>query len=90
MTNDTLIHEEALYMLTHKATVRQTGKHFNRSKTTVHNDMREKLPYIDGKLAVEVAKLLNFNLKARSQRGGESTRIKWKRIKGDVNRNEKV
>lgn len=84
MTNDTLIYEEAQYMLAHKATVRQTGKHFNRSKTAVHNDMREKLPYIDGHLAIEVAKLLNFNFKAKAQRGGEATRIKWKEIKGDV------
>ena len=77
-----LIYQEAIYMLNNKATVRQTGAHFGRSKSAVHKDMRERLPYINGSLALEVARLLNFNLEDRSKRGGLATSARWKRIKG--------
>ena len=70
MKLDDLVCREAKYMLENKATVRETGKAFGRSKSTIHKDMRIKLPEIDGVLAREVAKLLNFNLADRARRGG--------------------
>ena len=72
--NDDLITREALYMIEHKATVRQTGSHFNRSKSAVHRDMRKVLPNIDYSLATEVSKLLKFNIAERAHRGGAATR----------------
>ena len=78
------IYEEAIYMLNHKATVRQTGAHFGRSKSAIHKDMRERLPHINRTLATEVAKLMKFNLDERAKRGGASTGARWKRIKGEV------
>ena len=73
---------EANYIIDHNATVRQTGEFFGRSKSAVHHDMREKLPYINGSLAKEVAKVLQFNLVDRAHRGGASTKARWQRIKG--------
>lgn len=79
MELDSLICEEAQYMLEHKATVRQTGKVFGRAKSTIHHDMREKLPYINRGLAEEVSELLHFNLEDRARRGGMA--LKGKRRK---------
>ena len=77
------IYEEAIYMLNHKATVRQTGAHFGRSKSAIHKDMRERLPHVNRNLATEIAALLNFNLEDRSRRGGIATKRKY--IKRKVN-----
>ena len=75
------IYEEAIYMINHKATVRQASAHFGRSKSAIHKDMRERLPRINGTLASEIAALLNFNLEDRSRRGGIASQKKQKRIK---------
>ena len=77
VTNN-MIYEEAIYMLNHKATVRQASAHFGRSKSAIHQDMRERLPRINGTLASEIAMLLNFNLEDRARRGGLATRGKSK------------
>ena len=76
MELNSLICEEAQYMLDNTATVRQTGKVFSRSKSTIHHDMRKKLPYINRGLAEEVAQLLHFNLEDRARRGGMATMSK--------------
>lgn len=75
----TLICREAEYMLEYKSTIRETGRVFNRSKSAVHKDMREKLPQIDKTLAKEVATLLNFNTEERARRGGLARQDKYKR-----------
>lgn len=85
MKLDDLICREAQYMLENKATVRETGKAFGRGKSTIHKDMREKLPEIDGTLATEVAKLLNFNLADRARRGGVVTSSRHKKVTMGVN-----
>jgi putative DeoR family transcriptional regulator (stage III sporulation protein D) len=72
---------EAEYMLEHKSTVRETGKAFGRSKSTIHKDMRDKLPSINRGLAVEIANLLNFNLEDRARRGGIAAKRKRRRRK---------
>ena len=85
MKLDELICREAKYMLENKATVRETGKAFGRSKSAVHKDMRDKLPDIDHNLATEVARLLNFHLEDRARRGGMVTGAKRKKISMGVN-----
>lgn len=85
MELDVLVRREAEYMLKNQATVRQTGAYFGRSKSTVHKDMRERLPRINGFLAREVASLLNFNLMDRARRGGAATRGKHKGYKRKEN-----
>lgn len=58
-------------------TVREAGKHFAVSKSTVHKDLRERLPKIDGKLYERVAKVLELNKDERHIRGGQATKRKW-------------
>ncbi len=66
------------YILESSATVRQTAQVFEVSKSTVHKDVTERLPRIDGKLAAKVRNILEFNKAERHIRGGEATRKKYR------------
>ncbi|MCL2555912.1 MAG: sporulation transcriptional regulator SpoIIID [Firmicutes bacterium] len=66
------------YIINNKATVREVGKRFNVSKSTVHKDVTERLKEIDYEFYLEVKQVLDFNLSERHIRGGISTRIKFK------------
>lgn len=81
MTPEQIICQEAQFMLEHKATVRQVSQHFARSKSTIHYDMRMRLPYVNKALAVEVAKLLEFNTQERTIRGGIATKEKYAKMR---------
>ena len=59
------------------ATVRACAKKFGVSKSTVHKDMRERLPEVDTQLAAQVDKVLGINRAERHLRGGEATRQKY-------------
>ncbi|MGD0152980.1 MAG: sporulation transcriptional regulator SpoIIID [Thermacetogeniaceae bacterium] len=66
------------YILESSATVRQTAQVFDVSKSTVHKDVTERLPRIDGKLASKVRTILELNKAERHIRGGEATRKKYR------------
>lgn len=70
--------EVSNYILESSATVRQTAQVFDVSKSTVHKDVTERLPRIDGKLASEVRNILELNKAERHIRGGEATRKKYR------------
>lgn len=70
--------ESAEYILRTGATVRACAERFDISKTTVHKDMRKRLPDIDRHLAAQVAKVLEKNLEERHIRGGMATRRKYR------------
>ena len=67
----------AKYLVEHKATVRDTAKNFNISKSTVHKDITEKLSKINHELFLEVEKILQQNKLERHIRGGEATKRKY-------------
>lgn len=67
----------AEYIIENNATVRQAGHALGISKSTVHIDMRKKLPLIDINLYENVCKVIDNNLKERHIRGGESTRKRY-------------
>ena len=71
--------EIAEYIVDTGATVRQCAKRFGVSKTTVHKDMRERLPVVCPALAAPVARVLRFNREDRHIRGGDATRRKYLR-----------
>ena len=73
---DYIIIEEAEYLLANKATVRQVATAFNRSKSSIHYDMRKQLPKIDPTLASHVILVLETNLAERAVRGGKA---RWER-----------
>jgi putative DeoR family transcriptional regulator (stage III sporulation protein D) len=80
-TSEEVICKEAQFMLENRATVRQASQHFGRSKSTIHIDMRVRLPYVNKALAVEVAKLLEFNTQERTMRGGIATKEKYAKMR---------
>jgi putative DeoR family transcriptional regulator (stage III sporulation protein D) len=70
--------EVSSYILESSATVRQAAQVFDVSKSTVHKDVTERLPRIDGKLASKVRSILEVNKAERHIRGGEATRKKYR------------
>ncbi|MGD0622951.1 MAG: sporulation transcriptional regulator SpoIIID [Thermacetogeniaceae bacterium] len=70
--------EVSSYILESSATVRQAAQVFDVSKSTVHKDVTERLPRIDGKLASKVRSILELNKAERHIRGGEATRKKYR------------
>ena len=69
------------YMVTHNATVRKTAEQFSISKSTVHKDIRTKLPGLSPELYEKVEKLLELNKQERHIRGGLATKRKYKKKK---------
>lgn len=69
--------EIANYIIEEKATVRQTAKKFEVSKSTVHKDVTERLLQINPSLAQEARKVLDTNKSERHIRGGLATREKY-------------
>ncbi len=65
------------YTISHKATVRSTAKEFGISKSTVHKDLRDRLPYINPTLSKEVNEILDQNKAERHLRGGLATKRKY-------------
>ena len=78
-----IICREAQYIIENNATVRETGRYFGRSKSAVHQDMRDKLPRINRTLAVDVSKILSINLAERHNRGGQSTKERWEKMRSN-------
>ena len=65
------------YILETGATVRQVARVFGVSKSTVHKDVTERLPYINRFIAREIKMILEKNKAERHLRGGEATRQKY-------------
>lgn len=73
----------AKYLVENKSTVRETAKAFNISKSTVHKDITEKLQKINYELFLRVEEVLQFNKLERHLRGGEATKLKYKKARGN-------
>ncbi|TLS35803.1 sporulation transcriptional regulator SpoIIID [Pseudalkalibacillus caeni] len=67
------------YIVETKKTVRVIAKEFGVSKSTVHKDLTERLPEINPDLANEVKDILEYHKSIRHLRGGEATRIKYRK-----------
>lgn len=70
----------ANYIIENKATVRNTAKKFNISKSTVHKDVTERLLKINPALAKTAHSILDENKAERHIRGGIATREKYLRL----------
>ena len=73
--------QAAEYVLETGATVRACAARMGVSKTTIHKDMRLRLPKVDSGLAGKVDAVLRKNLRERHLRGGEATRRKYREEK---------
>ena len=74
--------QAASFMLHTGATVRACAERFGVSKTTIHKDMRERLPAISRPMSRRVDRVLRRNLSERHIRGGEATRRKYAKANG--------
>ena len=72
---------EASYLTNQKKTIREVASTFNVSKSTVHKDLKERLPIIDKNLSTKVDELLLKNFSTKHIRGGEKTRLKYQSLK---------
>ena len=70
----------AEYTLDNHSTVRETAKVLKVSKSTVHVDLTDRLPKIDPQIASEVRGVLMANKAERHIRGGEATRLLYRRL----------
>ena len=89
MTDDIIQRTEAAarYIVRTGATVRQCAKHMGIGKTTLHKDLRVRLKSISPGLCAEVGEILDRNKAERHLRGGEATRLKYRKLKaGDGSR----
>lgn len=73
--------EVASYVIEKNATIRQTAKTFGVSKSTIHKDLVERLPQISLTLSLKANEILMNNKKERNLRGGNSTKIKYQKMK---------
>ncbi len=69
----------AKYIIKTKCTVRSAATVFGVSKSTVHNDVSNKLKNINYMLYKKVSKVLENNFNQKHIRGGEATRLKYKK-----------
>jgi putative DeoR family transcriptional regulator (stage III sporulation protein D) len=71
----------AQYIIEHNATVRQTAKEHNISKSTVHKDVAERLKTINEGLYKDVKLVLEQNKSERHIRGGLATQSQYERLR---------
>lgn len=71
----------AKYIIKTKQTVRQTAIVYGVSKSTVHNDVSNRLKKINFGLYKKVKVILDKNFKEKHIRGGESTKLKYLTIR---------
>lgn len=68
----------AVYIIETGATVRTAAGHFGISKSTVHKDLSQRLPYYNHLLYKQVRQILDINKAQRHIRGGMATREKYR------------
>lgn len=73
--------ELAVYIIETGATVRGAAHHFGISKSTVHKDLSQRLPYCSSSLYQQVRKILDINKSQRHIRGGMATKEKYTKRK---------
>ena len=89
MTNlDNEITNQAYYILENQTTIRATAKAFNIPKSTVHHNLSTKLKHINYSLYKQVKQLLIENFKIKHIHGGESTKLKYEKLKQNINKND--
>lgn len=71
----------AEYILETGSTIRACAARMGVSKTTIHKDMRMRLPELDRALSKDVDGVLQKNLMERHLRGGAATRAKYAAIR---------
>ena len=71
--------QEANHIIKTKDTIRKTAESFNVSKSTIHNDLKNKLKKIDQSLANEISLIFKNHDENKHITGGEATKNKYKK-----------
>lgn len=74
----------ANYIIENNATVRQTAKVFDISKSTVHKDVTERLQKFSPNLYEQCRQVLLQNKQERHIRGGLATKVKYEKTKSKI------
>ena len=72
----------AQYIIDNGSTVRNAGKAFGISKSTVHQDITARLEKVDPELHRQVREVLERNKQERHIRGGLATKRKYSELAG--------
>ena len=88
--NEEEIIKMAYYILENNTTIRDTAKVFKTPKSTVHHNLSKKLKYINLPLYEKVKILLKNNFEIKHIHGGESTKIKYEKLKNNINKNDEM
>ena len=75
--------EEANYIISTNKTIRDVAKYMKVSKSTVHKDLHERLLEIDENLYEKVDIILQKHLQIRHINGGNATKLKYEKLRGD-------
>ena len=67
----------AYYLIENNSTIRKTANFFHISKSTVHNDISNRLKNINYNLYLKVHKILDKNFAEKHIRGGLATKKKY-------------
>ena len=73
------------YMAETGATVREAARYMGMSKSLAHRELTIRLKYLDHNLFLQVRKLLLYHKAVRHLRGGEATRRRYVRSRGELN-----
>ena len=69
----------AVYIIDNRTTIRAAAKVFGVSKSTVHNDLTERLERCNHGLYLQVKEVLEVNKAERHIRGGIATKNKYRK-----------
>lgn len=69
--------QEATYIIKNNSTVRDAASVYNVSKSTVHKDLKDRLPDINMILFEQVEIVFKDHIETRHIRGGEATKQKY-------------
>lgn len=71
------VYDYAYYIIDNDSTIRACAKYYGVSKSSVHADLKYKLPFFNKYLYERVKIVLDKNFNEKHIRGGESTRQKY-------------
>lgn len=80
---DKRVLKHARMFLERGETIRSVANKSSYSKSTIHLDLVKRLPELHHELYLEVRKKLNLNYDTKGYKGGESTKLKWEKIKNE-------
>lgn len=75
---------EATFIIEKNSTVRETAKAIGVSKSTIHKDLTKMLLNLDSEKYLLVQEILQTNKEERTIRGGNATKQKYLKMKGDL------